>query len=139
MKIVSGFVLGLFVALFPPSAMAKDLCLSETQPIGNPVQIIFKAFTVPAKGTCKPISAIVPVVAGLIESGSGCRTSDGNTLLFTLSWGADGAFGSDHGSITLATGSGSDVNFTVSTGGQGYSTNVITVDACPKKPTPITD
>ncbi len=45
MKMMTGLVLGFFVALFPPSAMAKDLCLTETPvSIGGAVEIVFKAY-----------------------------------------------------------------------------------------------
>jgi len=144
MKIVLGLVLGCLVAFFPPSAMARDLCLTETIPGpggGSSFQVVFKAFTIPAKGACKPVIAIVPAVSGLVESGAGCTTTDGKSLLFTLFSGFGESLGNVQGSITLSSGSGSISGLTLSSGGgsAAFSTGTMTIETCPKKPTPITD
>lgn len=133
MKRVSWLVLISLVAFFPHVAMAKDFCFS----FGG-VDLIFKAFKAPAKGTCKSIIEVVPSVPGLVSSGAGCTTSDGAILLFTLSDGMDG-IETIQGSISLANGTGLGTDCFA---GDSLATSclqgAIAVETCAKKAPPIT-
>jgi hypothetical protein len=149
MKIITGLVLGLLVATFPPSAMARDFCISEGIPnIPSPtvIHLVWKAFTIPGRGACKPVIAVSPDAPGVLYSGAACTTTDRKTLLFTLFSGADQYTGApswltnQQGNISLATGGGSLSGITTSLGmgAASYSTGTVSIEACPKTPTPIT-
>jgi len=150
MRVIAGLVVGLLLAVMPPSAMARDFCISESIPsFSSPFayHLVWKAFTIPGRGACKPVIAITPDAPGLLFSGAACTTTDRKTLLFTLFSGADQYTGApswltnQQGNISLATESGnlSGITLSLPTEGATYSSGTVSVETCPRTPTPITD
>src|SRR6185312_16069413 len=95
-------------------------------------------FVVPPKGVCRAIQEVVPAIPGLVSIGAGCTTTDGKTLLFTLSDGM-GGIETIQGSVGLPAGSGA-ANDCFASDNQPTScaTDAIAVVTCAKKPPPIT-
>jgi len=135
MKRILGMMLVGAIALVPQLAAARDYCL-----LINSNNITFKAFTPPGKGACKPVEEVSTTFAGLVSTGAACTTTDGKTLLFTLTDGFFSGLETIQGSITLSSGSGSG-NDCVASGGGSTDCNAVsfTVQSCPKKAPPITD
>jgi hypothetical protein len=134
MKTLSRLVLLALLVFSPRVAMAKDYCIN----FGG-TDLIFKAFALPAKSACKPIIEVVPSIPGLVSSGAGCTTTDGKTLIFTLSDGM-GGIETIAGSITYAGGTGTaDDCFAADSTATSCVTASISVEACAKKPPAITD
>lgn len=139
MKKIYWLLLASAVAFFPRPAMAKDYCM-DIGPTGpGAIELVFKAFTVPAKGTCKSIVEVVPSIDGLVSTGAGCTTSDGKTLIFTLADGFGKNLETIQGGITLAGGMGS-VDDCAAPDGMATSclSDTLTVVTCPKVPAAIT-
>jgi hypothetical protein len=135
MKRISIVVIATVVLLAPHIATAKDFCFD----IGGPALLVFKDFSVPAKGNCKPLVQVNSSFPGLVASGAGCTTSDGKTLLFTESDGFFDGIETIQGSITLASGSGNGTNCTAPDSGTTFCSQFsLAVAACPKKAAPIT-
>jgi hypothetical protein len=134
MKRTLSVMITAIVALAPQMAAAKDFCFLLGSTSG-----VFADFTVPAKGTCKTAIEVSPSTAGLVASGAGCTTSDGKTLLFTLSDGFFNGIQTIQGSITLAGGSRTAKNCLAVPGESTSCAGItVTVQTCPKKPAPIT-
>jgi len=131
-KIVMAAMIAVGTALVPHTASAKDFCFA----LGL-TDAVFKAFTVPGKGACKPATEISADFPGLVASGSACTTTDGTTLLFDLSDAYFDDIEEIQGSITLASKSGSGVDCTASSGGNDCEPFTIAVETCPKKATAI--
>jgi len=137
MKRVSWLVLISILIFSPRAAMARDFCLNFGAV--NPTELIFKAFTVPGKGACKTVLEVVPSIPGLNSIGAACTTTDGKTLLFTLSDGL-GGIETIQGSVALPAGSGmANDCFAADSQATSCLSDTIAITTCAKKAPPITD
>jgi len=139
MKKIYWLVFASAVALFPRPAMAKDFCMDFGPVSPTPLELVFKAFTVPPKGVCKSVIEVVPSIDGLVSTGAACTTSDGKTLIFTLADGFGKNLETIQGGLTLAGGTGSADDCAAPDGGAtSCVADTLTVVTCPKVPLPIT-
>jgi hypothetical protein len=136
MKWITGLAIAAILLSAPRELAAKDYCVGF-----NSNHLVFKGFSLPAKGACKPISAVFSdILPGYVASGSGCRTSDGKIFLFTLSATYGSTIDGITGTIIFGSngvGAGGGGGNECDSGGHCLS-KILRLETCPKKPAPIT-
>jgi hypothetical protein len=80
--VLAGFLMLVAVFALTPAARA-DYCLTDQT---TPTHILVgRGFVVPAKGACKPFNGFTPALGQNSPTiGTGCKSSDGSRLNFTL-------------------------------------------------------
>jgi len=135
-RLFAGFLalVGLF-ALTP--AARADYCLTD---LTTPTHILVgRAFVVPAKGACKPFNGFTPALGQNSPTiGTGCKSSDGSHLNFTLTTSQpenNGFVEIDSISLTLPAQSGTSFATYISGGIPGAGSFMVMGATC--KPPPI--
>jgi len=79
--------LALLLGLIAPLCDAADFCIAVNNGFGQGgTTFVGKGFTLPAAGTCKPWSGFAKTASSVIamSTGTGCRSSDGKLVEFTI-------------------------------------------------------
>jgi len=128
------------LVLAPGASLAKDYCISFTAFPGS--EIVGRGFTVPGKGQFKPFTGFFLPGENDAAAGTGCTSTDGSNLSFTITTSAPESGGAafiDSISLSLPAHSGECSQTNLSSSSISFASFAVTGKPCSKVAIPAAD